>query len=303
MNFDFEEENKVAWTVGGLNDRLDRLVVGEVLRIEGLPNEVYHASKGVSTSKIKMFIDCPHKYKCAYIDKTLKFKRQLYFDFGDAGHTIVLEPYLFESRYVRQPDNISVRNGAAWDLFEGVSKKKGKKILTADHFDAMPKLRQAVDNHPEAKAFTTGGTAEVSYFILDEETGLIVKCRNDYEIRKGGKFIISDLKTAASSNPRFMDSAMKKLGYHIQDAVYTHVTGADNFVFVVIESAEPFVITAPVIMPSELKRLGYLQYRKALRGIKECMETGFWPGYVKGKHVVKTNKFDRELLEQLEGEL
>lgn len=303
MIFDFDAiEPTKKWTIDTLNDRLGILSVGEVLRIEGLPNDVYHGCNGISTSKIKLFLECPYKYFCAFIEKSTEFKHQSYFDFGDTGHTTILEPEKFESRYVRQPDEIKKRSGARWDSFLYEAEVLNKTVLTGNQYDAMPKLKEAINRNKDAVKFTTGGVAEVSYFKIDEDTGFVVKCRTDYEIRRGGKFIISDLKTTKSSDPRFMDGNFKKLGYHIQDAVYSDITGTDAFVFVAVESKEPYVVTAPIIMPSELKRLGHLKYRKAMRGIKQCMESGVWPMYVSGAHTVKTNKFDLDELEKLENE-
>ena len=304
MDFDFDaHETPKEWTVESLNNRLKSLAVGEVLRIEGLPNDVYHASEGISTSKIKKFIECPYLYYAHFVAKSVELKEQSYFAFGDAGHTIILEPEKLESRYVRQPDYISTRNGAKWDIFKGKADAQNKTVLTADQWDKLPNLKKAIDDNKYAKPFLCGGVAEVSYYVRDEETGFIIKCRTDYEKSTESGLVLVDLKTAQTVDPRFMDANFKKLGYHIQDAVYSYITGAVAFVFVAIDSAPPHLVTAPVIIPETLKRLGYLKFRKALKDIKQCHDLGVWPMFVDGAHVVKANKSDLDELEKLENEI
>jgi hypothetical protein len=298
--FDFNEEVQ-DWTLESLNSRLELLQDGELLRIENLPNEIYHASNGISTSMIKKFIECPYLYYAHFVDRSVEFKEQSYFAFGDAGHTTILEPNKFDSRYVRQPDSISTRNGAAWDIFDGKAKAKGKKVLTAEQWDAMPKLKKAIDSHPSARKFLSGGSAEVSYYTKDKETGFIIKCRADYEIYGPKGLVLSDLKTSDTVDPRFIPSKFKKLGYHIQDAIYSHITGAAAFVFVAIQSSAPYIVTAPVIMSDDVKKLGYLKFRKALREIKECYATGVWPMYTDKPLVIELSKFEQDELNNLEG--
>lgn len=286
------------WTIESLNERLEYLVPGERLIIDDLPDDIYHGAIGVSSSKLKLFIECPQKYYAKYIAKIIPDPEKAYFDFGKAVHTTFLQPWLFASSYVRQPDSIKVRRSKAWDDFKAAADSAGQVVLTADQWDDMPILRQSLESNPKAKALTTGGVAEQSIFMRDVETGLIIKCRPDY---KNGKLII-DLKSDASADPRFFGPKAKKLGYHIQDALYTDVAGADEFAFLVVESCRPFVITAPVILDANVKRLGYLKYRKAMRELKRCMTHNVWPAYTDVAVTVGLNAFEAQELDALENE-
>ncbi len=286
------------WTIESLNERLEQLAPGERLIIDDLPDDIYHGAIGVSSSKLKLFIECPQKYHAKYIAKIIPDPEKSYFDFGKAVHTTFLQPWLFASSYVRQPDSIKVRRSKAWDDFKAAADSAGQVVLTADQWDDMPILRQSLESNPKAKALTTGGVAERSIFTRDVDTGLIIKCRPDYMI---GSLII-DLKSDASSDPRFFGAKAKKLGYHIQDALYTDVAGADEFAFLVVESSRPFVITAPVILDADVKRLGYLKYRKAMRELKRCMEHNVWPAYTDVAVTVGLNAFEAQELDALENE-
>lgn len=288
-----------AWTIETLNARLEQLVPGERLIIDDLPDDIYHGAIGVSSSKLKLFIECPQKYYAKYIAKIIQDIEKAYYDFGKAAHTTFLQPWLFASSYVRQPDEIKVRRSKAWDEFKAKADANGQVVLTQDQWDDIPILRQSLESNPKAKALTTGGVAERSIFTRDVETGLIIKCRPDYMI---GKLII-DLKSDASADPRFFGPKAKKLGYHIQDALYTDVAQADEFAFLVVESCRPFVITAPVILDANVKRLGYLKYRKAMRELKRCMEHNVWPAYTDVAVTVGLNHFEQQDLEALENEI
>ncbi|MEC4724290.1 PD-(D/E)XK nuclease-like domain-containing protein [Shewanella sp. D64] len=285
------------WTVDSLNARLELLKLGEKLIIDDLPDTTYHAVIGVSCSKLKLFIECPQKYKAKYIDGLIPQSEKSYFDMGKAIHTVVLEPWLFDSSYVRQPDSIKRRAGNDWKAVKADADEAGQIVLTQDQWDDMPILRQSLKSNPTAKALSTGGVAERSIFKRDK-TGLIIKCRPDYQIDD----LIVDLKSDASADPRFFGAKAKKLGYHIQDALYTDVSGANEFVFFVIESSRPFVITAPVVFNVKTKRLGYLKYRKAMRELAQCMESNIWPAYTNEAVMVSLNNWELDELEQLEAE-
>lgn len=299
MSFDFDD---AEWTVETLNARLRLLESGEVLRIDGLPNEIYHAVIGVSCSKLKVLInDCAAMYKATFIDKLVPFEHKSYFDFGSAGHTIILEPQKFDTEYCKMPDYSGEGSKAKRERFKMLAEKRGQTVLSEADYDTMPKLRAAIDANPQAKAFTSGGVAEVSYFKRDEETGLIIKARPDYMIGN----VIVDLKTSDTVNPRFLPSKFSKLRYDIQDAMYCDVVGADAFVFVAIQSAAPYMVTAPIMFDSTKRKIARIKYRKALRELKKCMDSGVWPAYQpneKGAFVLKANKIDLIELEKMESE-
>ncbi|MCL1124483.1 PD-(D/E)XK nuclease-like domain-containing protein [Shewanella surugensis] len=295
----FEQFMDPKWTIERLNTALNKLAINETLIIDDLPNDIYHGCIGVSCSKLKTFIECPQKYQAKYVDCIIPEPKKAYFDMGSAIHTVVLEPHLFNSSYVCQSELIKTRRGKAWDEFKDKADTAGQIVLTKEQWDDMPILRQSLASNATAQALTHGGVSERSVFKRDSETNLIIKCRPDYQIDN----LIVDLKSDASADPRFFGAKAKKLGYHVQDALYSDVTGADEFVFFVIESSRPFVITAPIILNSNVKRLGYLKYRKAMRELAHCLQSNIWPAYTHEPVTVELNKFEQEELEQLEDQI
>jgi hypothetical protein len=300
MSFDFDDTPK-PWTIKSLNARLKLLQIGETLRIEDLPNKIYHGVIGVSCSKLKVFIDdCPFMYKATFIDKLVPFVHKSYFDFGSAGHTTILEPHKFDAEYCKMPDYSGEGSVAKKDLFKLNAEKRGQTVLSEVFYNAMPKLRAAIDADPAAKALTSNGVAEVSYFKRDEETELIIKCRPDYMIND----LIVDLKTSDTVNPKYVAGKFSKLQYDIQDAMYCDVVGVDSFVFVAIQSAPPYMVTAPIMFDEQKRRLAHLKYRKALKDLALCMKENEWKAYdpntLEGYFVIGFNKFDEYELEKLE---
>lgn len=256
-----------------LNKRLAALKPGELLVIENLHNDVYHGCEGVSTSKIKVFLECPAKYRAMFITKEIEREDKAVFDLGSAAHGLILEPEHFHRDFVLQPDYIDVRRGRKWDAFCEVN--QDRTVLTKQQWEFCHAMRQSVERHPFGSRLLTGGKAEVSYFKCDEETGLIIKCRPDYKLED----LIVDVKTCASSEPAQFARTALRLGYHIQDAVYRDIIGCGEFTFVAVESVKPFVVTAPITCTPRAHGLGYEEYRRAVTGIREAMDFDLWPGY------------------------
>lgn len=300
MEFDFGQNDKPEpWTIESINARLAKLKSGEVLRIEGLPNEIYHGCDGVSCSKLKVFIDeCPYEYYETFIAKSVPFVDKPHFKFGEAGHTKILEPDQFDKRYAVMPPFSGTGSMVQKERFEQRMEQEGKKVLSQNQWDAMPHLRRAIDSNPIAKKLTSGGVAEVSFFKLDEETGLLIKCRPDYIIDN----LIIDLKTCDTVKEGLIDKKFKSFGYHIQDQMYLDITGLDEFCFVAVKSKPPYTVNPAVDFDDDVKRLGYMLYRKGLRDLKQCIDTGVWPMQTKGRYTIKANKLDKQKLEELENE-
>lgn len=291
------KESAIKGQVTRLNKKLETLKPGELLVKPKLNGEVYHRCMGVSTSKLKLFLECPRKYQAMYITGEMEREENKAFDIGKAGHGLILEPEKFNAEFVIQPAEIKVRRGNAWDAFK--EDNKDKTVITADDMKNCHGMRNSVMAHPFGKKLLTGGRAEVSYFKCDEETGLIIKCRPDYEL---GDLVV-DVKTAASADPEEFTRTATRLHYHMQDAIYLDITGKKGFSFLAVEKKAPFVCTAPLTFDDEARRLGYLTYRKALRDLAVAIEFNHFEGYTSRPVEMGLRPWDAKKLEQLESEL
>lgn len=277
-----------------LNKRLAKLAPGEVLRLDNCHIEVYHGCNGVSTSKIKTFLECPAKYHARYITGEVVQEPKTAFDLGKAAHSRLLEADRFDQDNVVQPDDIKVRRGKKWDAFK--EEHPTQTIITGDQMEAVKRMYSAVQRNSFGRGLLNGGKSEVSFFKCDEETGLIIKCRTDYLL---GDLIV-DLKTCVSSHPEAFAKHAISFGYHIQDALYRDVIGLPEFAFVAIEKEAPHVVTAPLLFDEEARRLGYKLYRQALTQIAECMIFDVWPGYTDEPVLMGLKPWDKKQLEKIE---
>lgn len=289
------KESVLKGQITRLNKQLAALKPGQVLKKLGLHADVYHRCDGVSTSRLKVFMNCPAKYKAMYITGEMESPSGRQFDLGKAAHSLLLEPHKFHGEFVRQPDEIKIRRGKAWDEFSEAN--ADKVVLTGDDWEACQRIRASVEAHHFGGRLLSGGKSEVSFFKRDEETGLIVKCRTDYLL---GDLIV-DVKTAASADPEEFGRNAKNLGYPLQDAIYRDVTGLPEFAFLVVEKTAPYVVTAPVLFDSDARRLGEMKYRKALRELAHAIEFDLFPGYSSKPVVIGLKPWEMSELEALEG--
>lgn len=278
-----------------LNKELATLKPGQLMVKKKLHADVYHGAAGVSTSRLKLFIQCPAKYKAQYITGELVPPKSDAFDLGSAAHGLLLEPQKFNSEFVIQPERIKTRRGKAWDEFQ--EQNVGRTVIRRHDWEHCHAIREAVLSHPFGNKLLSGGTSEISYFKRDEQTGLIIKCRADYIL---GDLIV-DLKTTVSAAPDDFRRSALRLNYHLQDAIYRDIIGLQEFAFLAVEKEAPYVVTAPIMFDEDARRLGFLKYRKALNDLADAIAFDHFPGYSSDPVVMDLTPWDKKELEQLEG--
>jgi hypothetical protein len=135
---------------------------------------------------------------------------------GSALHTALLEPHLFEGRYIAlgQCDGIkkdgqrcgyqaSVYRGfssycGTHDPSKGEPMADGIEVITEDALERIGGMRDSILAHPEASRFFAGqGQSELVGVWLDEQSGVLCKIRLDRDI--GRAAIHCDIKTTGTS--------------------------------------------------------------------------------------------------------
>lgn len=278
--------------LGEINHKIDNLEPGEVFRIEALDESVYHATNACGSSMLKNFIDAPAKYQASLKGELVFSGDSL--DLGSATHALVLEPELFDEKFVVMPSEIKRKAGKAWDAFKLANETK--TILSqAQHNKVLTMQKAVMDTHAQ---YFTGGKAEVSYFKR-HETGAVIKARIDYEIDD----LSVDLKTTKSADPNEWGYSAIKYSYHVQRSLYLIASGLREMVFVCVENEAPFLTSGPFLFDEELKELARLKVEKALRQLAECQELNFWPGYNPGPVLLESKPWHLAELAKLKGEL
>lgn len=153
---------------------------------------------------------------------------------------------------------------------------RGDIALSPAEVERVMGMAKAVRNHPKASALLSDGEPEVSAYAPDPETGVMRRARFDW-LRDD---LAVDLKTAVSSNPADFSRAIASFGYHHQHPWYTDLAydlGHDlrGFVFVVVQSTEPYAVRCYELDPAAVDRGRDLNQR-ALRVFQRCTESGDW---------------------------
>jgi len=271
-----------------LNKKIEALETGEVLRLEGIDDHIYHASIGYGSTAIKKMCDCPAVFK-EYIDNH-EHKTTDDLIKGQAIHMGVLTPF-DSDLFVYQPEEIKTRSGKVWEEFK--EQHEDKVILRANWRDLIDgAVGSVLDNYGH---LLVNGDSEVSWWRLDEEYDVLIKGRIDFESPAG----IIDLKTTVSVKPSKFGRDAKSYGYHVQEAAYVAITGAPSFRFLVVEKEPPF-LSGLFEFDEDCKRLGYLKYRQAVRQIAECAMAGVYPGYTDHCTVMELSPWERREIDELE---
>lgn len=179
--------------------------------------------------------------------------------------------------------NFAVNNGA--ELY-------GKTLLSGDEYETVMRIAQALAAHPVGRFLLTrkGAQVETSLYWTDRETGILCKCRPDLFIEPCSEFpngMIFDAKSCEDASPEGFAKSAYNFGYHLSAALYTDgfqevfkTSQPPAFIFGASEKEPPFA--TKFYNASEMQiRLGRYDYRRALQTLKQCRETGVWPGYDK----------------------
>lgn len=184
---------------------------------------------------------------------------------------------------------------------------EGKVLVTRQQLATALAIQKSLLNHPTAGKLLThpSRAVEVSYFGIDEETGLEVRVRPDLEIDMGGLRIGADLKTISMWNIK-QEVLRAKLhreiierDYHLSAAMYCDVAALDQFYWIFVNKDENYHWIAIIEASEELLELGMLEYRKAMRAIANGFDTGEWPAPITEDYAEELNDFDVRRLEAL----
>ncbi|HBY5125275.1 TPA: exodeoxyribonuclease [Klebsiella pneumoniae] len=369
-------------------------------RYEGVPNEVYHAANGISSTMVKDARVSLMYFEARHVSKTIQKVRSPVLDMGNLVHALALQPDQLEKEFSIEPEipegafttTATIRafideynnglpvllsaddikrfleeynatlpaqvktsggrdalleqlalinpdmvaqeaqkaqplkvSGTKADLIQAVKSVKpdavfadelldawrenpeGKVLVTRQQLATALAIQKALLNHPTAGKLLThpSRAVEVSYFGIDEETGLEVRARPDLEIDMGGLRIGTDLKTISMWNIK-QEGLRAKLhreiierDYHLSAAMYCETAALDQFFWIFVNKDENYHWIAIIEASEELLELGMLEYRKAMRAIANGFDTGEWPAPITEDYTEELNDFDMRRLEAL----
>jgi len=166
------------------------------------------------------------------------------------------------------------RRGKKWEIFE--SEHPGEEIVTTKEMATANAMAAAARKHPEA-AFLLGGHHEVE---LKWEIGGR-PCLGHIDVVGG--LHVTELKSGQTSQPGRFEWHALRMQYHAQLAWYFDalaITGSprrDAYILIV-EALAPHVTTAFRVTDRALEE-GRKHYRLWFETLRNCEESGSWPGY------------------------
>lgn len=144
-------------------------------------------------------------------------------------------------------------------------------------------MKARVVAHPIAGPATQSRWKEITFFALDPETGLLLRCRADVWQEEGN--VPWDWKTCRSAALAAFASDARKYGYRISAAFYMLVIGlatgrpVEEFRIVACEKLAPYEANVFAYRRETLERDGvFSEVSKGLQRIK-LARSGGWAGY------------------------
>lgn len=246
-----------------------------------VPAEVYHRWDAMSASWLKRLdATSPKHFRH---DRREPPRPTEAMEFGTMVHCLVQEWIDFSAKYAVAPecDRRTTKGKATWAAFQQTLGGR----LPVKHQDAelARAMAREIEAHPAAKRLIAQSERELSIVWEHPGTGLRCKARIDDWLAP----VVADLKTTVNAKPEAFERAIWNYGYHIQAAIYIDgmnaAAGRDDceFVFIAVEKEPPYdVIVKPA--GETVIRVGRAVYTRCLHTIKECQDTGNWPGYDDG---------------------
>lgn len=194
------------------------------------------------------------------------------------------------------------------ELLDAWRENPGDKILvTRQQYATALSIQSALYTHPEAGKLLQNPTrtVEVSYFGIDDDTGLEIRVRPDVELEYEGLRIGFDLKTISMWDVK--EDAMKSRlhreitmrDYHLSAGMYCNVADLDKFAWIFVNKDEGYHWVAVVWASESLLELGKLEYRQTIRSIANAMDTGEWPAPITEDYTDELNDYDLRRLDAL----
>ncbi|WP_370977236.1 RecE family exodeoxyribonuclease [Enterobacter ludwigii] len=182
-----------------------------------------------------------------------------------------------------------------------------KILVTRQQLATALAIQSALYAHPEAGMLLSNPTraVEVSYFGIDEETGLEIRTRPDVEIEYEGLRIGFDLKTISmwdvkeSQLKARLHREITMRDYHLSAGMYCENASLDKFAWIFVNKDEGYHWVAVVWAHSALVELGTLEYRQTMRAIANAMDTGEWPAPITEEYTDELNEYDMRRLDAL----
>ncbi len=217
--------------------------------VSGLTFEEYQQQAGLNQTELKKWLKFEQ-------NKSQGYKNIQAMEFGSAGHSLLLEPELFEQQYQRAPDHLRQRGVLGKKRWSEFSEMHfGKKVLAANEWDRLMNIQKIFWIHPKIRQIWQNGITEVSLFWFDEEFKISCKSRLDWYSENSNAII--DLKFTQSTTVFKLHQSIQKY-LALQASWYSRgvsqLSGKKtDFYFIFIEKYKPHNVIIHSVTENEMK--------------------------------------------------
>jgi hypothetical protein len=249
----------------------------------GMPAAQYHGTEAVSNTMLSDMADSPaHCFALHHAPDRPERKETPAMRNGTLAHCYMLEPHTISERYLVKPAGIDGRTkeGKAWLQ----SVPPYLTIVDADQMAIAKAQRAAIMAVPKLAELLSKGSAEVSVFWNDTESGLVCRARPDWLHPTGTKSVVAvDVKTISELTLETIQRSMATYGYHRQAAHYSNGLTAcglkvEAFAFAFVSSAYPF-LAACIVLDDETMQQGADEVAELLEQYATCRRANHWPAF------------------------
>jgi hypothetical protein len=184
----------------------------------------------LSYSALKAFEKSPNHY-IEYVSKE-KSEPSAAMEFGSATHKWILERSKFDNEYFVAP-KIDRRTKEGKELAKELA-ESGKTHISDGDFLRISTMDSVIKRNKWANNLVYELAESYEQEITGEIEGVPFKGYGDII----GASYVADLKTAKDADPKSFSRDSENLGYHLQAAIYSQLTGKE-FYWVVIQSEAP----------------------------------------------------------------
>lgn len=266
--------------------------------------EQYASIKALRSSELKKLRKSPAHYKASFSrPKSISAQLEKTFAKGKAFDVLTLHGHHdFEHLITIEPDlNRNTKAYKQWKEKNAgatcILTQEEKKDILDMHTAALKKCRFT-------EIFEGDGTAHRVIIWQDSATGIWCKAEIDWICSDG---TVVDLKSTSDAGFFFFSRNAYRLGYFNQGAHYlnglTHLTGIkhEKFLLAAVEVEPPFESHVFKVSYEQISRAAQ-QNEYSMAILKQCFETGNWPGYPDVLLDLDTGHYIFEDLEEEEGE-
>jgi len=212
----------------------------------GIPNEVYHEFRAWhGSSMIKHAIRSVESF---HYEATQPNKQSMALDRGSAVHSGIEglatdgTMKLFNDLVIESP---SGDKSKTWRELKEANPEKA--VLTSAEIEKARTMAEKLHRKADKSRYFDAGWPELSFFWVDERTGIKLKCRPDWLRLDSGGWM-PDYKTTKAHSPDGFAKEIANYNYHLSAAMYLAgvlvVTGVDvqNWRFLVIANTPPLEV-------------------------------------------------------------